>query len=59
MEEVEKEIGNTKEQDKEAREDRIRKEVTEAEIQPKKMFRCFYCAVQFSSQKGHSFYLAH
>ena len=52
VEEGEKEIGNTKEQDKEAREDRIRKEVTEAEIQPKKMFRCFYCAVQFSSQKG-------
>ena len=40
VEEGEKEIGNTKEQDKEAREDRIRKEVVEAEIQPKKMFRC-------------------
>jgi hypothetical protein len=42
VEEGEKEIGNTVED----REDRIRKEIV------KKMFRCFYCAVQFSSQKS-------
>jgi hypothetical protein len=42
----EKEIGNIVEQNREDREDRIRKEIV------KKMFRCFYCAVQFSSQKS-------
>ena len=51
VEEGEKEIGNTVEQNREGREDRISKEIVDTEIQPQKMFRSFYCAVQFSSQK--------
>ena len=38
VEEGEKEIGNTVEQNREGREDRISKEIVDTEIQPQKMF---------------------
>ena len=33
-------------------EERIRKEMEETEMVPKKMFSCFYCGGKFGSKKG-------
>ena len=42
----------TDEQTVEEREERIRREIVETEIQPKKMFRCLFCGGKFTSMKG-------
>ena len=49
--EVSASIG-TEEQTVQEREERIRREMEEAEIQPKKMFRCLFCGGKFTTMRG-------
>ena len=44
-------IENTKEQSKDAREERIQKEMLEQGEVVQKLFRCFYCGQQYASNK--------
>ena len=44
-------VENTKEQTKEAREKRIQKEMLEQEEVVPKLFSCFYCGQQYTSNK--------
>ena len=45
-------IIGTEEQTVQEREERIRREMLETEIQPKKIFRCLFCGGKFTSMKG-------